>query len=941
MSSISSNSIKKFLEQVTRFFYDRRIVNESGARQLVESIASPGDIIAYGCETHIIKYDKNKGTFETIPMPHDIGIFTSSMSIGSIENSIAIMLPKSSMRQFANYSLEFGEEKKKLRIPVTNSISIGAITDRSTNNSYFDLVAYLPGTREKCRVINYSNRSGGQLTHSGDQISASILSHTLTVGPTAEDFVVGMVGYQMKKLYTFTNQNPIILYFNHDTKVITIIPLSLDRVTVGDSTMAMLTHNKIVSIDGSIYLEVSIISPRTMEHVDTNHCGPDIASLLSDVMNERPEIIESASASADSLSASTPLITEEVPVSEDYNNIRIFQFTDSSNCIPDISSRTIQFHSSDANLKLPIVFDQQLEGHPSVLLGRFQSQFFLELEQMNISHVIVNLTPEDWNYKTNEILTNKGNCLFIIYLSHEEFAKINTLELYCLEMAGPRAIILYVYSSKYYYYRGVQQPGFPVQESGSEVEDFNGKLSIWINSDITYPVLSAKNNTSIYIDPNTIVTVEQILAMELAQITDIIRPLLSQQAIIFDIMTQLEHVCDANSLREVSEKLTKVFAIISSEYDTTMIEKIRDAYTLGDTELMSLLINERRQTQSFDKIYKLLLQKLNNMISQKNVYSKQASLERIQRKITISKNVERVASMTSEQIFKEIGDECSQAGFAIVTVNFPIVNNILQECGRAHRDHDQNTFLDPEVFISQTIDMYYGSLGSDSRWLSSDPETIGTIKEVTENYHRDFAGSINSLTLPYYGNSGNTFMVIPLLDEFVSLTDPTQTDWKDKTNDTVIASFRIAMRSTFIEAITSRELNIPKDSTLLGCVICMLVLDYLESLTSNIHSPPEEGSNILEIIRGSLGFLLTLMSSGQNSQLKVWELFSTNKQFSSPSDPAIWKIYKRVMKIAYLARWINHSVLTRYQKISFYYAKSIYQKIRSEPESIMDDDVVV
>jgi len=58
MSSISSNSIKKFLEQVTRFFYDRRIVNESGARQLVESIASPGDIIAYGCETHIIKYQK-------------------------------------------------------------------------------------------------------------------------------------------------------------------------------------------------------------------------------------------------------------------------------------------------------------------------------------------------------------------------------------------------------------------------------------------------------------------------------------------------------------------------------------------------------------------------------------------------------------------------------------------------------------------------------------------------------------------------------------------------------------------------------------------------------------------------------------------------------------------------------------------------------------------
>jgi hypothetical protein len=130
------------------------------------------------------------------------------------------------------------------------------------------------------------------------------------------------------------------------------------------------------------------------------------------------------------------------------------------------------------------------------------------------------------------------------------------------------------------------------------------------------------------------------------------------------------------------------------------------------------------------------------------------------------------------------------------------------------------------------------------------------------------------------------------------------------------AHFRIILRNTFVKAHSSRDLQIPADSTLLGASICMAVLECIEDLTNGITKPPEEGSTMCQIIRGSFGFLLTIAASGMNSQMKFWELFERNSKCSHPPTINIWRIYQRVMRIGRLAGWVTKGVFEKFKKIN-------------------------
>ena len=74
-----------------------------------------------------------------------------------------------------------------------------------------------------------------------------------------------------------------------------------------------------------------------------------------------------------------------------------------------------------------------------------------------------------------------------------------------------------------------------------------------------------------------------------------------------------------------------------------------------------------------------------------------------------------------------------------------------------------------------------------------------------------------------------------------------------------------------------------------------------------------------QLIRGSLGFLLTIAASGMNSQMKFWELFERNPKCAYPPTKNIWEIYQRVMRIALLAGWVTKGVLRKWIKINGLY----------------------
>ena len=352
-----------------------------------------------------------------------------------------------------------------------------------------------------------------------------------------------------------------------------------------------------------------------------------------------------------------------------------------------------------------------------------------------------------------------------------------------------------------------------------------------------------------------------------------------QQTVCQDAITELMKNISPDSLQEIKQK---------------------------SKELKTIKLN-------FDEKYTELVQFLNSMISQKSVVSRIHTLERLQRKIEIAKNVSDTLSMGKDTLVEEQVEQCTIEGVIIANLDFPNFQEMLKCCDMYSRKSEG--YLDSHAFLEENYDkLSTKCLHPNARCLNLDGDTYRTIVAVTESKPRELLGSKLCVSLPGIA-SDYTCIGIPLYDIFVKMKKPVK-NWNELANLPYIAHWRIALRNTCTEAISSRDFELPASSTILGAGLCMTVLSYIETLVSGVTAPPEEGSTLLNIIRGSFGFLLTLMSSGQNSQMKVWEMFNDDKHFTVPNNYKVWLVYQRVMKIAYMARWVTQDILKKYIKIS-------------------------
>ena len=113
---------------------------------------------------------------------------------------------------------------------------------------YFDLTIF-SGTSVAC----YSKRHGvGGITHSGDLYAdgRALLMHTLCANATATTrLVVSGVGYNLAELVTFEHLLPHISMVNDEAETILVAPFTLDRASIGDSTLLSPLVLEITPID--------------------------------------------------------------------------------------------------------------------------------------------------------------------------------------------------------------------------------------------------------------------------------------------------------------------------------------------------------------------------------------------------------------------------------------------------------------------------------------------------------------------------------------------------------------------------------------------------------------------------------------------------------------------------------------------------------------------
>jgi hypothetical protein len=383
-------------------------------------------------------------------------------------------------------------------------------------------------------------------------------------------------------------------------------------------------------------------------------------------------------------------------------------------------------------------------------------------------------------------------------------------------------------------------------------------------------------------------------------------------------MSQYQISCQPDKLNLVSAKIIAILKSVLNKEVSLVKARMNDCLDNNDMEQFKLLSIEyksmlKRSEKALNEKYQDVLVRLNTWSSQKGVVSKKQSLERVERKATIKSNVDAVTQMSANDIMESVYDE---NGCVIINIDCMRFNRLLDEVVRFEesKKSDQPNFIDSNEFIAQQIgknDGLFTCLRASERCLFLDTPTYQTVAEVTSNRIHGLSGSTKCVVIPGLANECGTCIGIPLSQEFMTNTPP---EFKTLGLLPKFANLRIALRKTTKEAHSSRDKNIDESSTVLGAGFSMIFLEALEMFTKDLTSPPEENSNVMMIIRGLLGFILTTMASGVNGQMMGWDIFGDGS--SVPTTIESWKVYQRIMLQARLAGWITPELMKKYRKVT-------------------------
>jgi hypothetical protein len=858
--------------------------------------------------------------------PGDPAFYLSSQDAASIERIVSESLPNSIHPILAEYQLNVLLPGSIIKTSISQ-FSIIAVTRKV--GQYFDLVAYQVDESDQLQTLTFHSSTNvcNHLRHSGDHVHNNYLTHTISVTPYEGVFVVGVTGYSRTPLKQFVNQNPIILVVDHNTHIINAIPLSLDEATVGLTA----SHANLLrcTVLPNQILQTEVITPSMLVNLNTGDLTNEVETSIRQIL-DAPQIVEPAVSTVFAVASTAKhdnsTIASMVSLA-DFTVPAIIEFSDTNSSyftpglhVPFYSGigDTCVSAESTNKVKLPVLFGI-FRNHPIVLLGEryncvIPSTMYYDI--VNSTHVIVHVTTKNWNNIGAETCTKNGNCIFVLHVTDEELVVIDIVKVYFITMVGPRSLVVYENGGVYYYYRGITLPGFPRQDYGTIVEDFQEKLQTWLSTPLMCPVISARNDTTAWMGGSPC-SFQTFLKISDEDIIKIIEERVSE---LLDVIIQFTIVCNTEQIADITNKLIGILTFMQTTEKAAMMEDInqkkkllQDAVGAADlSEIVELARDYREFNKKFDTKYSELLKFIHSMISQKNVVSRVHTLERAAKKLTIAKNVATVSAMSRSEIVDLISSGCEEHGAVIADVNVDAVRHVLQNVSDFDKSKE-GTYGDSNEFaaLNSTTNCFQKNV----RCPSLDSITYQTIVDVTVDKPRGLQ-SEKTLTLPPVTGSytSDTCIALPLFGILANIVLPNK-DWKTLADVQEISSWRIAMRGTFVNAYESRDIQLSESSTSLGASLCLMILELLETLVQDRQTPPEEGDTMLYVIRGLLGLLITTMASGTNSQLKVWELFDSDSTFAVPASKDGLKIYQRTMRIALMARWVTERVATKYQKI--------------------------
>ena len=519
-----------------------------------------------------------------------------------------------------------------------------------------------------------------------------------------------------------------------------------------------------------------------------------------------------------------------------------------------------------------------------------------------------------WTEQVVQTCNNLINGIFVIH-SEEIFSSKNISEILnntniagASAIAGPNSIILIQLKDRIFWYRGVCYPGLidKIPEFAVDVTDTLNNKSIQSYAEkhldrIKWKRVYERNSQLIFWK-------DQLYSME--DIKKVFKQLDIQEISIFndqvnDVLTQIQIILDPESLEKFVKEISNALldCISSNKEILSISEEVRVLFSKREDpnslqKIKHLVAKSRGIKNKMKKVLDPVIQKLGQMVSYKGSSKRTFNLKQIQRKMAVYNNVQKALEMSFEDKLNMLEENCSIMGLVLCKINPEKFKDAIESASRGKYCE----FASENIKLSQI----------DERTQYLDSCTVGSIMEISysdQNSQNHLLYSKDCFAIPQgssYGQTENSFLPIPLLDEFINLKDPSTINWAEKSTSECVAIFSVLTRGTITNSFSNRELSVKPQAPDIGYLMIDVLLSTMESLSKMFSSRPKWDKDFdntsCQLMRGLFCQLLCYLGAGVKPLTLAFQMVSRTPRVDVPKDEELW-IYKRMCEMFNYTCW--------------------------------------
>ncbi|KAF5608322.1 hypothetical protein FPANT_538 [Fusarium pseudoanthophilum] len=934
------------MEKVRKTFFDPLATSKGRIAELLQTLPV-GSAHPYSPEGILLCRTKN-GIEEIDISNYSQDYFFNSVDLGEMGE---VLLRR--MKGFRDHLAVFDDFQimqapaATFKIPiVSGQITILAVSERTP--TYYDF-CFADYDCNACCWLERTTFSG--IKHSGDILRGQDLLDYVRIDNdtlTEEPICVFISGYTKTQITRFLGTNPALMVADHVDKILYIIPVPLDKATIGDATICC---PLVIKRD-----EDSIICSILPKATTDRNMMCNSKKLISPCF---PEAINSADFT---ITETLPVVATEVKKTEtsaetesevQVSDKRRAVLTTNTSALPSFLAASdaqvirfstgIEFLASDANIGqdesavvLPCIFGSQLQGPmllstgstPSNVPFKDEKSLCAYYEQLESIAVVVDERMTD--NARNLASGLRMNTLFIVQIKtkdkHDTEEQVsNVLSSVNINavtaLAGPQSLIVGNIGDKFYFYRGLANHKI----LDTTKLNFGADITDAITSNSVESLLAPRIPRLINLsDANTIYlpySAQVVRPQDLAGIFEglSIAEINTMHDDITAAVPQLQTLLSQKDLQQLSKtlvdtlsaKIDKKMAPLRSEYIAFITANLRTDDQAILNKKNKMLGDIRKANKEVQTVLEPVITSLANMISVQTTSKRTHDMKRLMRQTQIQNNVEATKSMTFESLTGLLEKHAEEMGVMLLNIETVPYKEMLANL--------KGTTIDAKPCCAL-----------DDRILHLDGFDAGIIMEQSQSQH---AGPLVSqagpnhpiLALPYLSQQRGVGSMLAWVcwDEFVNLKSPYTVRWMEKCNESHIAALRIMMRDTLSQAVASREYNFEAGSPEIGHLMSSLLMAAMSKLAAMRTSAPvvldTAEDTVTRLMRGLFGNLMTIAGSGVRPLSMVWQLFGLNPQYDVPVTEADWVWYQNVVELYPYTGWplntFNDNLLKLLDKI--------------------------